>query len=143
VTKENVEPRPNVRVHHGVGPNSPELRRLFEAADLFVLPSRGECLALVLMEATAAGLPVITTSVGALAEAVSPGESGIVVPVGDVMALRTALETLVADASFRQRMGKAGRLLAKQKFNARANNQSILDLVADVADTRHGLGRTA
>jgi glycosyltransferase involved in cell wall biosynthesis len=143
VTKEHIEPRPNVRVHHGVGPNSPELRRLFEAADLFVLPSQGECLALVLMEATAAGLPVITTQVGALAEAVLPGESGIVVPVADVTALRSALQTLVTDSSLRQRMGNAGHRLAKQKFNARANNQSILDLVADVADTRHRLGRTA
>jgi glycosyltransferase involved in cell wall biosynthesis len=143
VTREAVEPRPNVRVHHGVGPNSPELRRLFELADIFVLPSLGECLALVLMEATAAGLPVITTHVGALDEAVLPGDSGLVVPVADVAALRSALETVVADPSLRQRMGKAGRLLARQKFNARVNNQSILDLVAGVADTRHTLARTA
>jgi glycosyltransferase involved in cell wall biosynthesis len=143
VTKEAVEPRPNVRVHHGLGPNSPELRRLFESADLFVLPSLGECLAMVLMEATAAGLPVITTRVGALDEAVLPGESGLVVPVADVAALRTALETLVADRALRLRMGKAGRQLARQKFSARSNNQSILHLLSDVADTRHTLGRTA
>ena len=60
----------HVHVHRGLTANSPELLALFRDADLFVLPSHADCLAVVLMEATAAALPVITTSVGALGEAV-------------------------------------------------------------------------
>jgi glycosyltransferase involved in cell wall biosynthesis len=132
VTKEDVPPQPQVHVHHGVGPNSPELLRLFEAADVFVLPSRAECLAVVLMEATAAGLPVVTTDVAALPEAVRPGESGQLVPSGDGAALRAALEALVDDAPRRQRMGRAGHALARAKFDARRNNQALLDLIAEI-----------
>ena len=131
VTREPVPATPGVTVHHGVGPNSPELLSLFSEADLFVLPSLGECLAVVLMEATAAGLPVVTTDVGALAEAVRPAESGLIVPPKDVRALREALSALLGDPVRRHSMGRAGHVLARERFDARANNQTLLDLVAE------------
>lgn len=143
VTREPVEARPGLTIHHGVGPNSPELLRLFEQADLFVLPSLGECLAVVLMEATAAALPIITTSVGALGEAVRPGESGLVVPPNDVPALRQALAALVSDPARRRVMGRAGHALAREKFDAAANNRSLLDLVAERVRLGAGPGRAA
>ena len=131
VTREHVPAAPGVTVHHGVGPNSPELLRLFADADLFVLPSLGECLAVVLMEATAASLPVITTDVGALAEAVRPSETGLIVPPKDVSALRQALDALLHDPARRRAMGRAGHALARTLFDARANNHALLDLVAE------------
>jgi len=134
VTSEQVEERPGVYVHRGVGPNSPELFRLFADADLFVLPSMGECLAVVLMEATAAALPIITTDVGALSEAVLPGESGLVVRAGDGADLRQALTRLVDDADLRGRMGRVGHRLARKKFDARKNNCALLDIVVEAAD---------
>src|SRR5207249_9262504 len=108
VTGSAIEPRPNVHVHTGLAPNGPDLLRLFSEADLFVLPSHAECLAVVLMEATAAGLPIITTDVGALGEAVEPRNSGLVIPASNGVALRSALETLVHDRELRQQMGRAG-----------------------------------
>lgn len=133
VTQDQVPARPGVRVHHGLGPNSPELGALYANADLFVLASRAECLAVVLMEATAAALPVITTDVGALAEAVVPGESGVVIPADDGRALRAAIERLVDDPALRERMGRSGRRLAQRKFDARRNNATTLDLLVEVA----------
>ncbi|MDQ3703080.1 MAG: glycosyltransferase family 4 protein, partial [Chloroflexota bacterium] len=134
VTKSaSVTPRHNVHVYRNVSPNSPELLRLFAAADIFALPSRGECLAVVLMEATAAGLPVVTTDIGALGEAVLPGESGLLTPAGDREALGRALSTLVADAGLRRRMGRAGFGLAEAKFDAHRNNSALIDLVSAVA----------
>jgi glycosyltransferase involved in cell wall biosynthesis len=130
---ETVQPGPNVRVYRGVGPNSPELLRLFREADIFVLPSRGECLAVVLMEATAAGLPVVTTDVGALGEAVRPGESGLLAPAGDGRALAGALTALVDDAALRARMGRAGHAMACELFDAAVNNRALLDLIAEVS----------
>jgi glycosyltransferase involved in cell wall biosynthesis len=143
VTSEMVPPQRGVHLHHGLRPNSPELLRLFEEADVFVLPTHAECLAVVLMEATAAGLPVITTTVGALPEAVLSGESGLCVPPGDGESLRLALEALVADAERRRRMGRAGRALASQKFDARLNNRALLDLVCEVAAQWRELRRAA
>jgi glycosyltransferase involved in cell wall biosynthesis len=137
VTKDAVAPQPNVHVHQNIGPNSPELLRLFAAADVFVLPSQAECLAVVLMEAAAAGLPVITTDVGALREAVLPGESGLLIPAGDISALHESLELLTGDAGLRRRMGCAGHALALRKFDARANNRALLDLLLEVAGSRH------
>ena len=143
VTRVQIPKTPGVTVHHGVESNSPKLLRLFSEADLFVLPSLGECLAVVLMEATAAGLPVITTNVGALAEAVRPGETGLVVPPDDVTALRQALDELLADPARRRAMGRGGHALARERFDASANNRTLLDLVADLVRQGARAGRAA
>jgi glycosyltransferase involved in cell wall biosynthesis len=142
VTKQRVAPRPHVHVYPNLGPNSPELLRLFAEADVFVLPSRGECLAVALMEATAAGLPVVTTTVGALGEAVRPEISGLVVQPGDTAALRAAVDRLVADAGLRTRMGRAGLDLAHQVFDANRNNTVLLHMLADLVEARR-MERTA
>lgn len=143
VTQSAVPPWPGVVVHHGMQPNSPELLRLFAAADLFVLPTLGECLALVLMEAAAAGLPIVTTDVGALAEAVRPGETGLIVPPRDVAALRGALAALLDDPALRWRMGRGGHALAGERFVAPRNNHQLLDLVAEHARLGARPGRAA
>ncbi len=74
---------PHVTVHRNIAPNSEPLLRLFAEADLFVFPTRGDCLPLAVMEALASGLPVVTTTVGALPEAVTHGETGWIVPPDD------------------------------------------------------------
>jgi glycosyltransferase involved in cell wall biosynthesis len=143
VTQNAVAPQQNVHVHRGLGPNSPALLRLFAEADIFVLPTMAECLAVVLMEATAAGLPVVTTDVAALGEAVRPGASGLLIRPGDVAALRRALETLVGDGGLRCRMGRAGFALAQRRFDARVNGRALLDLVVEVTNGQHGPRRIA
>jgi glycosyltransferase involved in cell wall biosynthesis len=143
VTQHPVAPQHNVYVHRGMGPNSPELLRLFAEADVFVLPTMAECLAVVLMEATAAGLPVIATDVAALGEAVRPGDSGLLIRRGDVAALRRAIEALLGDAELRRRMGRAGLALARQRFDARVNGRALLDLVAELANGQSGPKKVA
>jgi glycosyltransferase involved in cell wall biosynthesis len=123
----------HVHVHRGLTANSRELLALFRDADVFVLPSRADCLAVVLMEATAAALPVITTSVGALGEAVEDGESGLVVPAGDAAALRAAIEDLVGHPARRRRMARNAHELARRRFQAAENNRALVRLVAQVA----------
>jgi hypothetical protein len=142
VTRDHVPATRNVWVHHGLGPNDTALLRLFAGADIFVLPSLADCLAVALMEATAAALPVITTAVGALAEAVRPGETGLVVRAGDSAELGRAIEALVDNADARRRMGRAGFSLARQKFDARQNGRALIDIVIDAAQRgRHTRSR--
>ena len=142
VTQQQVESRPNVFVHRAAQ-NSPELLRHFERADIFVLPSLGDCLALVLMEAAAAGLPIVTTSVGALGEAVLQRRSGLIVPPSDVGALRAAVAALVGDPSARRAMGRASHALARRKFDARHNNAALLHVLADMARRPESLRKAA
>jgi glycosyltransferase involved in cell wall biosynthesis len=133
VTRDAVAETPGVVVHRGLAPNSPALIALFRDADIFVLPSRGECLSLVLMEATAAGTAVISTGVGALREGAVDGKTAIVVDPGDVRSLRAAIERLVDDEGLRARLGLAGHALAKLKFDAEENNRAIIDLLVSIA----------
>lgn len=78
------------------------------ASDILVLPSFAEGVPVVLMEAMAAGLPVVATPVGGISELVGP-ESGVLVPPADAEALAAALRSLLADADLRAGMGRAGR----------------------------------
>jgi glycosyltransferase involved in cell wall biosynthesis len=133
VTRDAVPPTQGVIVHHGIGPNSPELFALFAAADVFVLPTLGECLSVALMEAAAAGLPIISTNVGALSEAALDGQSALVVRPGEPRSLRIALERIVDDDALRASLGRGAYALATGMFDAGRNNQTILELVASVA----------
>ena len=105
VTRDDVPAADGVRVHHGLGPNSPELIALYHRADVFCLPTLGDCLPMVLSEAGAVGLPLVSTDVGAISEIVRHDRTGLLVPVGDAEALAAALRQLAADPSLRRRLG--------------------------------------
>lgn len=84
-----------------------EVAEWITAADVVVVPSRGEGLGLAAVEALACGRPVVASSVGGLSEAVKDGENGLLVPPEDPAALRCAIERL-ADDRLRKRLGAAG-----------------------------------
>jgi glycosyltransferase involved in cell wall biosynthesis len=117
---------PHLTVHNGVTPNSERLRTLFAEADLFVFPTRADCLPQAVLEAMAAGLPVITTAVAALPEVIAEDETGKLVAPGDEDALAQALEQLLTDHSLRQRLGQSARQEALARFDAATNYPRIL-----------------
>lgn len=123
---------PHVTVHRNVAPNSEPLLRLFADADLFVFPTRGDCLPLAVMEALAAGLPVVTTAVGALPEAVTQGETGWIVPPDDPRALTEALSELARDGLLRANLAAKARAVAVQRFNSGINYRRLVDEVRTV-----------
>ena len=83
-----------------------EKDRFFKESDLFVFPSYAEAFPVVILEAMAAGLPLVMTPVGALPEVLTEGENGLFVSPGDVQSLKAALLALVNDPARRDRMGK-------------------------------------
>lgn len=86
-------------------------------ATVVVLPSYREGLPKVLIEAAAAGRPVVTTDVPGCRDAITPGVTGLLVPPKDAMALADAIQTLLQDRARCASMGVAGRALAEQAFD--------------------------
>jgi glycosyltransferase involved in cell wall biosynthesis len=115
-----------IRVHHGLGPNTPALMDLFARADIFLLPTFGDTLPLVIMEAMASGLPVVATSVGAIVEEVEHGVTGFLISPGDDVALAAALRQLVASPDLRSTMGAAARHAAGRLFDGSSNYAKVL-----------------
>jgi glycosyltransferase involved in cell wall biosynthesis len=92
-------------------------QHLLCGSDIFVLPSRHENLPVAILEAMAAGLPVISTCVGAIPEQVIDGETGILVPPGDSSALRDALSLLIGSPELRLAFGRAGLVRYENLFS--------------------------
>jgi glycosyltransferase involved in cell wall biosynthesis len=122
-----------VIAHRGLTANSPALIEQYHAADIFCLPTLGDCLPMVLAEAAAAGLPLVSTRVGAIHEIVQPGATGELVTPGDLDALTEALRRLVVDPELRRAYGDAAFALAVVDHDARANAVTIAELLARVS----------
>ena len=94
-----------------------DVLKLLPAFDLFVQPSHHEGLPNTVLEAMAAGLPVIATEVGGIPELVLNHNTGLLVPVGDPAALGEAISDLLEKPQKRENLGQAGRLRVKQHFS--------------------------
>lgn len=94
-----------------------ELGRRYGRAAVVACPSRREGFGVVAAEAMAHGRPVVASAVGGLLDLVVHEETGLLVPPGDVAALRAALERLLRDRDLRRRMGEAGRARARAELS--------------------------
>jgi glycosyltransferase involved in cell wall biosynthesis len=117
-----------------------ELARLYARAAVVVCPSHREGFGVACLEAMAHGRPVVASAVGGLLDLVVEGETGIRVPPGDVPALRSAIERLLADRELRRRMGEAGRRRAAERFSWDAVTRRTVELYARYAGKKPGLG---
>jgi glycosyltransferase involved in cell wall biosynthesis len=105
----------NVRLL-GLRMDIPDLLALF---DIYALPSRWEGLPMAILEAMAAGLPIVGSAVGGVPTAVREGVNGFLVEPEDAASLAGALERLLNDPNLRRRMGEAGRKRYEASFTAR------------------------
>ena len=102
------------------------------ATDVFVLPSRSEGFSNAIIEAMAASLPVVATSVGGNAEAVEDGVTGVIVAPEDAGALAHAIVELLSDPTRGREMGEAGRRRVEKKFTIDAMMDQITSVYADL-----------
>ena len=119
-----------------LGPKSqPEIADRLAAANLFVLACTTEAgggmdnLPTVIMEAMAAGLPVISTPVAGVPEMVEPGVTGELVPPNDPEALADAMDRLLSDAGASRALGSRGHEGAAEKFSIEANVRSLAHIL--------------
>jgi len=101
---------------HVLGPRK-DVPALMHAIDVFAMPSIWEGFGLVLLEAMAAGRPIVASRVATIPEVVVDGETGLLVPAGDPVALADALAQLAHDPALARRLGEAGRERLRQHFS--------------------------
>lgn len=110
---------------------------LLKLADVFVLPSvptkggKREGIPVVLMEAMATGLPVVSSMLSGIPELVESGVSGLLTASGDIPAIAVALDRLYRDPKLRAQLGSAGRERVLQQFNQRLSAERLVRLFSD------------
>jgi L-malate glycosyltransferase len=109
-----------------------DIARLLSAADIGLLTSVSEGIPLTLIEAMAAGLPVVSTDVGGVREVVEDGRTALLAPSGDDDALAEAILRLAGDPALRERMGCTGRRRAESAFSERRMHDEYLKLYEDM-----------
>ena len=110
---EHPDLRGRVVVHGLIAPAG--VHKMYLTVDAFLLPSFEEPYGTVWGEAMAAGLPVVGWQAGNLPFLADHGRDGLLVPVGDVLALRGAIESLARDPALRERLGRAANLRAASR----------------------------
>jgi colanic acid/amylovoran biosynthesis glycosyltransferase len=100
----------------------------YAEADVFCLPSFAEGIPIVLMEAMAAGLPVVTTRITGVPELVDDGVCGLLVTPSRVDELADAIGRLARSPELRQRLGHAGREAVRSRHDVRASGRDMLAL---------------
>lgn len=111
-----------------------DIRDFIGLADLLVHPARQEGLGIALLEAQAAGLPVIATRAGGMPEAVADGESGVLVEPGDSAELAKRMIRLLRDPELRQQMGEAGRRHVVEYFSPATMVSGNLSIYKELID---------
>ncbi|MDW3214138.1 MAG: glycosyltransferase family 4 protein [Ilumatobacteraceae bacterium] len=135
VTPRPVAPPPGVNVHSTMTPNSADLIELYHRCQIFCLPTRGDCLPMVLPEAAAAGLALVSSRVGAIPEIVRDSQTGLLVDPGDVGQLVMSLDRLVSDRELRTRIAAAASALVRAEHSASRNAGHIAGILRAAAET--------
>jgi glycosyltransferase involved in cell wall biosynthesis len=109
-----------------------DVDQLLAGAQAGVLATNWEGFPLSILESMRAGLPVVASSVGGIGEAIRDGDTGYLVPRGDVEALRDRLGRLLTAPELRARMGSSGRALFEEQFTLDRSVHKTLDVYQDV-----------
>jgi glycosyltransferase involved in cell wall biosynthesis len=124
---------------HIVGFQDP-VHPFLAALDLYVHPALMEGFGIAVVEAMAMGKAVVATTTGGLPEVVAQGETGLLVPPGDVESLAATVASLLEDRARREQMGICGRARAQERFSLDASVAQVEQLYGEVLATQKGRG---
>jgi glycosyltransferase involved in cell wall biosynthesis len=111
---------------------------LLQAMDIFVLPSYSEGVSLALLEAMAAGLPVIVSRVGSNPEVVTDVETGLIIPARDAEALAESLAKLLADPALAKQMGAKARRHVEVNYSLESLGREVNSIYEELAGKKFG-----
>jgi hypothetical protein len=129
VTRDRVPEEPGLRVHHGVEAGSDRWRNLWQAADLFVLPSRLETFGIVLIEAQAFGVPVVASDTGAAREILEDGLSGTLLPDTEPDSIAQALQQSLDSPASNIRKATHARVRYLERYELGRNTERLISLL--------------
>jgi len=108
----------------------------FAAIDVFAMPSRTDSFGIVFLEAWANGLPVVAAAAGGVPEVVRDGQTGTLVPFGDLDRLTAALDALISDPALARSMGAAGRDLVERGYTWDERFATLFGRTREVLEAR-------
>ncbi len=120
-----------------------DIPRLLSAADTFVLSSISEGIPLTLIEAMAAGVPVVSTDVGGIPEVIEHRVTGLLSPAKEADLLAKHLQRSLTDSAFRSSVIPAAQLKARQQFSLEEMHRLYADVYFDCLPQRHRIRRTS
>nr|WP_274517507.1 glycosyltransferase [Fortiea contorta] len=112
---------------------TPEWRRLYQQADMFVMPSYSEGLPQVFMEAMTAGLPVISTNLPQMQEVIDDGVTGFLIPPGNRDKLAQKMQILIDNPELRIAMGNKAKQVSHLRFDAEKNCYQIENIFQELS----------
>ncbi len=101
---------------------------LLRRADVFVLPSRAETFGMVLLEAMAAGVPVVAAASGGIVEVVEDGKNGLLVPFGDSEALAEAISSVLSDGRLRSSLVSTGKQFVVERGTIQTSVRRTIEI---------------
>jgi glycosyltransferase involved in cell wall biosynthesis len=132
VTKIISEKKLSNNIHLLGWVSGPDKVKVFRECDIYTLPSYSEGLPGSILEAMGVGVPIVTTPVGGIPEAVQENRNGFLVQPGDIESLSDRLLRLCNDSSLCRQMGEESRILAHNKFNIEQIVFELLDIYQKV-----------
>lgn len=108
--------------------NLPKLADVYRGIDIFIMPSLWEGLSLAMLEAMAAGLPMIATDVGGAREVLGDSKWGLLIPPNNPAAISTAVERLLTDDRLRSEIARAGKRRVEENYSVTSLAHSLSDL---------------
>jgi glycosyltransferase involved in cell wall biosynthesis len=118
----------------------PDIKLLYQIADIFVLPSLSEGSPMVLLESMISRIPVVTTKVGGIPETVADGETGLVVPPANPEALAEALNSLLANPERAAKLSEAAYIRARDCYSPELYNSRVIAAFEDILQQKQASG---
>ena len=128
-------------IYHGPK-NGTEKDRFLDSSDVLVLPTYYDCFPLVLLEAMAHGLPVVTTEEGGIPDIVSDGVNGFICKRRDPVSLAECMRKLLIDKDLRNRMGQKGREIYLERFTQEIFEKRMAGILQSIIDSAPGRGKS-
>ena len=125
--------RPNVHFHSGMSPDSTELIALAQSCHLMVLPTRADCSPNAILEACAAGLPVIATNIGGICDMIEPGITGELIESAEAELFEKALLGYLKDPSKLERHGAEARIKVEHANSIDAHMATLVNALSGSA----------